>query len=41
VDHVNAGKLDGLRIFCACQLIERPEYVRWAKEVLAGLKRPQ
>lgn len=41
VEHVNAGKLAGIRIFCACQLAQRPEYVRWTKEVLAGLKRPQ
>jgi len=40
VDHLNAGKLDGVRVFCACQLIERPEYVRWTEEVMQGLKRP-
>jgi len=39
VDHVNAGKLDGLRVFCACQLVQRPEYAQWTKEVFAGLKR--
>jgi len=38
VKHINAGKLDGVRIFCACQLVQRPEYVGWAKEVMAGLK---
>lgn len=38
VEEVNAGRLAGLRIFCACQLTERPEYRRWAKEILAGLK---
>jgi len=40
VNHINAGKLDGLRIFCAYQLEERPEYVGWAKEVLKDLKHP-
>ncbi len=38
VDHVNAGKLHGLRIFCACQLTQRPEYVGWAKEALRPLR---
>ena len=38
VDHINARKLNGLRIYCACQLTQRPEYVKWAKEVLANLK---
>jgi hypothetical protein len=37
VDMLNAGKLAGLRIFGAHQFIERPEYVDWAKEVLAGV----
>lgn len=41
VDHINAGKLAGLRIYCACQLVERPEYARWAKEEMSRLKRPQ
>ena len=41
VEHVNAGKLNGLRIYCACQFVERPEYNRWAKEVMKDLKRPQ
>jgi len=39
IRHINEGKLDGLRIFCACQLAEKPEYVQWAKEELAQLKR--
>ena len=38
VDQINAGKLNGLRIYCACQLSQRPEYAKWAKEVLANLK---
>jgi hypothetical protein len=38
VEMVNAGKLAGLRIFSAGQFEERPEYVEWAKEVLAELK---
>ncbi len=40
VDLVNAGELAGLRIFAAHQFEERPEYVAWAKEVLAGLDCP-
>jgi hypothetical protein len=40
VDYINAGKLDGLRIYCACQFVQRPEYVQWAREVMSGLKRP-
>jgi hypothetical protein len=40
VDYINAGKLDGLRIYCACQFVQRPEYVQWAKEVMGGLKGP-
>jgi len=40
VEHINAGKLHGLRIFCACQFAERPEYVRWAREAMGDLKRP-
>jgi len=39
VDHINAGRLSGLRVFCACQLVERPEYVGWAKEAMEDLKR--
>ncbi len=38
VDHANAGKTAGVRIFCACQLEQRPEYVEWAKEVLKDLE---
>ncbi|HUU54579.1 MAG TPA: hypothetical protein VMY87_06650 [Armatimonadota bacterium] len=38
VDQINAGKLHGLRIYCACQLTQRPEYAKWAKEVLKDLK---
>ncbi len=38
VEHINAGKLNGLRVYCACQLKQRPEYVGWAKEVLRELK---
>ncbi|UCC68583.1 MAG: hypothetical protein JSV79_01195 [Armatimonadota bacterium] len=40
IKHINAGKLHGLRIFSAGQLTRRPEYVRWAKEVLKELKSP-
>jgi len=40
VAHLNAGKLHGLRIFCACQLAQRPEYLRWAAELLKQLKDP-
>jgi hypothetical protein len=40
VEHVNAGKLDGLRVFCASQLAERPEYIGWAKKVMKELKAP-
>ncbi len=38
VDHVNAGKLDGLRVFSAGQLERRPEYIGWAREIMRGLK---
>ena len=38
LQHVNAGKTAGLRIFCACQLAQHPEYIAWAKEVLKELK---
>jgi hypothetical protein len=41
VDHANAGKTAGVRVFCACQLSQRPEYVGWAKEVLKDLKPSQ
>jgi hypothetical protein len=40
VEMVNAGKIEGLRIFSAGQFEERPEYIGWAKEVLSGLKCP-
>lgn len=39
VKHLNAGKTVGLRIYRAEQFSERPEYLSWAKEILAGLKR--
>jgi len=39
LEHTLSGELAGLRIFCACQLLQRPEYVRWAQEVLAPLAR--
>ncbi len=34
VAHVRADRLAGLRFFCACQLVERPQYVEWAREVM-------
>ena len=40
VNHLNAGKTTGIRFFRAAQFNERPQYLRWAKEVLAGLKKP-
>jgi hypothetical protein len=40
VDHLNAGKVAGLRIFCAYQLEERPQYIEWAKEALEEMKAP-
>jgi hypothetical protein len=39
VDLVNQGKIDGLRVFRAGQLLERPEYQEWTREVLLNLKR--
>ena len=39
VDHINAGKLRGLRIFCPCQLARQPEYVGWAGQVMQRLHR--
>jgi hypothetical protein len=39
VNHLNAGKTTGIRFFRAAQFYERPQYLRWAKEVLAGLKK--
>jgi hypothetical protein len=38
VDHLNAGRTSGIRIFCACQLEQRPEYIGWAKEVMKELQ---
>ncbi|MBN1461433.1 MAG: hypothetical protein JXA57_18045 [Armatimonadetes bacterium] len=38
VEHANAGKTAGVRVFCACQLAQRPEYVGWANEVLKDLE---
>jgi hypothetical protein len=40
VEMINERKLAGLRIFSAGQLLERPEYQEWAKEVLSKLKCP-
>ncbi len=40
VKHLNAGKTRGLRFYRAQQFYERPEYLKWAKEVLADLNRP-
>jgi len=40
VQHLNAGKTNGLRFFRAEQFNQRPEYLKWAKEVLVGLKKP-
>lgn len=39
VRHINEGKIAGLRIFRAQNLQERPEYMSWAREALAKLKR--
>jgi hypothetical protein len=39
VDLVNRGKIDGLRVFRAGQMLERPEYQEWTREVLSNLKR--
>ena len=41
VSNINAGKLDGLRVYCACQFVQRPEYVTWAKEVMKDLAPPK
>jgi hypothetical protein len=38
IRHINEGKTIGLRIFRAQSLIERPEYMTWAKEMLKKLK---
>ena len=37
VDMLNAGQLKGVRIFAAYQLMERPEYIEWAKEILESV----
>lgn len=39
VKHLNAGKTKGIRFFRAEQFNQRPEYLKWAKEVMADLKR--
>ena len=39
VNHLNAGKTRGIRFFRVAQFNERPQYLEWAKEVLAGLKK--
>jgi len=39
VNHLNAGKTRGIRFFRVAQFNERPQYLQWAKEVLAGLKK--
>ena len=39
VDLINKGRIDGLRVFRAGQLLERPEYQEWTREVLSNLKR--
>jgi hypothetical protein len=41
VNHINAGKLNGLRVYCASQFVERPEYVAWAKEIMKDLAPPR
>jgi hypothetical protein len=41
VDQINAGKLDGLRVYCASQFVQRPEYVTWAKEIMKDLAPPR
>lgn len=38
VDMLNAGKIQGLRIFSAGQFKQRPEYIEWAKEILEGVE---
>jgi len=40
VAHINAGKLNGLRVYCASQFVQRPEYVTWAKEIMKDLAPP-
>jgi hypothetical protein len=39
VDDINQGKLCGLRIFRVQNLIDKPEYARWAAEAIAKIKR--
>lgn len=39
VDDINQGKLCGLRIFRVQNLIDKPEYARWAAEAIARVKR--
>ena len=34
----NAGKIRGFRMFAAYQFEERPEYIRWAKEILEDVQ---
>lgn len=39
VDLMNEGKLVGMRLFSAGLFVERPEYISWAKSILARLER--
>jgi hypothetical protein len=39
VDDINQGKLCGLRIFRVQNLVDKPEYARWAAEAIAKIKR--
>ena len=39
VDDINQGKLCGLRIFRVQNLIDKPEYAKWAAEAIARVKR--
>lgn len=39
VKMVNKGEIAGLRIFSAGQLTSRPEYIKWAKDVLKKVKK--
>lgn len=38
VSMMNENKIAGLRIFSAGQLYKRPEYIEWAKEILAEIQ---
>lgn len=38
IRHINEGKTAGLRIFRAENLLERPEYMTWAKEALSKMQ---